>query len=73
MESVDVQSVSQVLVAGDTPNDLRAGANAGVKVRRRRPDRGARRRDTKQGTPHPHPGERRNHSRVFGLDQSVTQ
>jgi len=30
MESVDVQSVSQVLVAGDTPNDLRVGANAGV-------------------------------------------
>jgi phosphonatase-like hydrolase len=31
MESVGVQSVSEVLVAGDTPNDLRAGANAGVR------------------------------------------
>ena len=36
MESVDVQSVSQVLVAGDTPNDLRAGANAGVRYVARR-------------------------------------
>ena len=31
METVGVQSVSQVLVAGDTPNDLRAGVNAGVR------------------------------------------
>jgi phosphonatase-like hydrolase len=31
METVGVQSVSQVLVAGDTPNDLRAGTNAGAK------------------------------------------
>jgi phosphonatase-like hydrolase len=31
MEAVGVQSVSEVLVAGDTPNDLRAGANAGVR------------------------------------------
>ncbi len=31
METVGVQSVSEVLVAGDTPNDLRAGANAGVR------------------------------------------
>jgi phosphonatase-like hydrolase len=31
MESVGVQSTSEVLVAGDTPNDLRAGTNAGVK------------------------------------------
>jgi hypothetical protein len=31
MESVDVQSESQLLVAGDTPNDLRVGANAGVR------------------------------------------
>ena len=31
MESVGVQSVSEVLVAGDTSNDLRAGANAGVR------------------------------------------
>jgi phosphonatase-like hydrolase len=31
MEAVDVQSVSQVLVAGDTPNDLRAAANARVR------------------------------------------
>ena len=31
MEAVDVQGVSQVLVAGDTPNDLRAGASAGVR------------------------------------------
>ena len=32
MEAVDIQSVSEVLVAGDTPNDLRAGANAGVRL-----------------------------------------
>jgi phosphonatase-like hydrolase len=31
METIGVQSVSEVLVAGDTPNDLRAGSNAGVK------------------------------------------
>jgi phosphonatase-like hydrolase len=31
MEAVNVQSVSEVLVAGDTPNDLRAGANAGAR------------------------------------------
>lgn len=31
MESVAVQGVSEVLVAGDTPNDLRAGVNAGVR------------------------------------------
>jgi phosphonatase-like hydrolase len=31
MESAGVQSVSEVLVAGDTPNDLRAGANAGAR------------------------------------------
>ena len=31
METVGVQSVSEVLVAGDTPNDLRAGANAGAR------------------------------------------
>jgi phosphonatase-like hydrolase len=31
MESVGVQNASEVLVAGDTPNDLRAGANAGVR------------------------------------------
>jgi phosphonatase-like hydrolase len=31
MESVGVQNVSEVLVAGDTPNDLRAGTNAGVR------------------------------------------
>jgi phosphonatase-like hydrolase len=31
METVGVQSVSEVLVAGDTPNDLRAGSNAGVR------------------------------------------
>ncbi len=31
MEAVGVQSVSEVLVAGDTPNDLRAGANAGAR------------------------------------------
>jgi phosphonatase-like hydrolase len=31
METVGVQSVSEVLVAGDTPNDLRAGTNAGAK------------------------------------------
>lgn len=31
MEAVDVQRVSEVLVAGDTPNDLRAGANAGAR------------------------------------------
>ena len=31
METVEVQSVSEVLVAGDTPNDLRAGSNAGAK------------------------------------------
>jgi phosphonatase-like hydrolase len=31
METVGVESVSEVLVAGDTPNDLRAGRNAGAK------------------------------------------
>jgi phosphonatase-like hydrolase len=31
MEAVGVQSVSEVLVAGDTPNDLRAGTNAGAR------------------------------------------
>jgi phosphonatase-like hydrolase len=31
MEAVGVQRTSEVLVAGDTPNDLQAGANAGVK------------------------------------------
>ena len=31
METVGVQSVSEVLVAGDTPNDLRAGTNAGAR------------------------------------------
>lgn len=31
MEAVGVQSVSAVLVAGDTPNDLRAGTNAGAR------------------------------------------
>jgi phosphonatase-like hydrolase len=31
METVGVQNVSEVLVAGDTPNDLRAGSNAGVR------------------------------------------
>jgi phosphonatase-like hydrolase len=31
MEAVGVHSVSEVLVAGDTPNDLRAGANAGAR------------------------------------------
>jgi phosphonatase-like hydrolase len=31
MEAVGVQSVSEVLVAGDTPNDLRAGVNAGAR------------------------------------------
>ena len=31
MEAVGVTSVADVLVAGDTPNDLRAGTNAGVR------------------------------------------
>lgn len=31
METVGVRSVSEVLVAGDTPNDLRAGMNAGAR------------------------------------------
>lgn len=31
METVGVQSVSEVLAAGDTPNDLRAGTNAGAR------------------------------------------
>jgi phosphonatase-like hydrolase len=31
METLGVQSVSQVLVAGDTPNDLNAGTNAGAR------------------------------------------
>ncbi|RDH74029.1 phosphonatase-like hydrolase [Mycolicibacterium moriokaense] len=31
METVGVETVSEVLVAGDTPNDLRAGTNAGAK------------------------------------------
>lgn len=31
METVGVQSVSEVFVAGDTPNDLRAGTNAGAR------------------------------------------
>jgi phosphonatase-like hydrolase len=31
MEAVNVAAVSEVFVAGDTPNDLRAGANAGAR------------------------------------------
>ena len=31
METLGVRSVSEVLVAGDTPNDLRAGTNAGAR------------------------------------------
>lgn len=31
MEALGVQSVAEVLVAGDTPNDLRAGTNAGAR------------------------------------------
>jgi phosphonatase-like hydrolase len=31
MEALGVHNVAQVLVAGDTPNDLRAGANAGAR------------------------------------------
>lgn len=31
METLGVQSVSQVVVAGDTPNDLNAGTNAGAR------------------------------------------
>ena len=73
MESVDVQSVSQVLVAGDTPNDRRAGQDAGVRYVAGVLT-GAHDVATLSKEPHSHIlASAATIPEVLGLDQSVTQ